>query len=181
MKFKSDFVKIIHYLEIQSSISKNDSQIYFPFKLYSWNFVTSWREQDALHILLDSYINHFKKSLRFYSYNRYPLINSYILPCHIYETVMNWVSTTYDQMYPLIIPYRSRQNVNHIGGIYERIMSIAIGELDDLIPMELDIEFVDHDHVYKQNCNNDIAFIDKTICDKDSTNIEELWKHGRNA
>lgn len=76
----------------------------------------------------------------------YPLFNTYVLPVEEYESIMKWVVTLYDKLYPWCVSYPNHTHFGHIGGIYERIMAFAIGQSKyTMIHMPMK-----HDHYYKK-------------------------------
>ena len=58
---------------------------------------------------------------------RYPLLNTYVLPRDLYEKIMKWIVSLYDKMYPWCISSGHRSFHGIVGGIYERVMGLSIG------------------------------------------------------
>ena len=132
---------IIDYLQ------KNITQTPTP-KLFSLLCVSFddclWNEPNTLNYIINDYEEFYKK--KFNKNNKYPLLNTYIIPNGTYENIMKWVMQLYDKLYPWCIEYPNRSHFGHIGGIYERIMGFCIAE-ENLQNIELNIS---HDHKYKE-------------------------------
>lgn len=139
MVFKPEFVKILQQIEndvqAESSAPLKDlnRNKYYPLQMYSFNFISKgWipKNRDVLNDIIQSYETHFKVKFghRGNLERYYPLYNSYIVPSSVYETVMNWVIQLYDIIYPKVIPVPLPSNVGHIGGIFERVMGLGLGE-----------------------------------------------------
>jgi hypothetical protein len=128
-------------------LQKNITQKQTLFDLAGCDFnfcsYTSWNEQNTLNYIINDYENFYKKS--FSRAHKYPLLNSYVIPCEIYEKIMKWVIQLYDKIYPWCIEYPNRCHFGHIGSIYERVMAYALGE-ENLQSIKVNVA---HDHNYK--------------------------------
>lgn len=117
------------------------------FYLDAYNFdyccAKTWNEPHVIRAFVDYYKNFYNKGMIFSEENIYPLFNTYVIPNQTYESVMNFVETLYFKIDKIII----QQHFGHVGGLYERIMALVIGE-QKLKMMKLDIK---HDHTYKNN------------------------------
>jgi hypothetical protein len=125
-------------------LQKNITQTQSYLDYYSFNFCSydTWNEPNTLKYIINDYENFYKKP---FTYNNYPLYNSYIIPTEKYEKILKWVIQLYDKIYPWCIETPNRCHHGHIG-IYERIMAYCIGQ-ENLQNIMLNAS---HDHKYKE-------------------------------
>lgn len=133
---------IINYL--QKNIT--DTPTLFSYHNFSFKFCThdTWNEPNTLNYIIKDYENFYNKP--FAKNCAYPLYNSYVISIETYEKTMKWVVQLYDKLYPWCVQPPNATHFGHIGGIYERIMAIALGE-EQLHNIFVNIS---HDHNYKQ-------------------------------
>ena len=148
MTFKDN---IIDYLYSNIEDNKNiecteNNNIYFPLELYDFNFCYQALNNEAKTVdyVINDYENFF--NVKFSKIEKYPLLNTYIIPINIYEKIMKWIIKLYDKIYPWCIQYPNKTHFGHIGGIYERIMGYALGQ-EKMIYKNINVE---HNHFYKK-------------------------------
>jgi len=105
-------------------------------------WVNDWPQQNILlSYILNDYENHFNNKLN--TNNVCPLWNTYIISKSTYEKIMPWVIGLYDKIYLMAIELQGTTweglgRLGYIGGIYERIMALAIcGEGLDFYTFDL--------------------------------------------
>jgi hypothetical protein len=79
--------------------------------------------------IVSNYENFFNK--KFLCDKKYPLLNTYIIPTEVYIKVMKWIVQLYDNVdykFGERDQFGNERNFNHLGGIFERAMAIAVGE-----------------------------------------------------
>jgi len=142
---------IIDYLYKNIDYNKNiecpeNNNIYFPLELYDFNFCNQAINNEVKTV--DFVINDYEKffNVKFSKIEKYPLLNTYIIPINIYEKIMKWIIKLYDKIYPWCIQYPNQTHFGHIGGIYERIMGYALGQ-ENMICNNINVE---HNHFYKK-------------------------------
>jgi hypothetical protein len=109
---------------------------------------TSWEGHAIMTYITELYEHYFNKKID--SAAMLPLVNTYILPTASFETIMEWVVTTYDNIikkclsYPV---YRANYPIG-LASIYERVMALAVGNSG----LECYTFNLIHDELYKQQC-----------------------------
>jgi hypothetical protein len=142
-RFGSDFVN-----NIPNMITLNDSyclglRTTFPSAL-KFCIQDSWPLGANLPgYIIQDYEAFFNK--KFNTDKVYPLWNTWVVPTTVYERIMPWVIQMRTKLYPWAVqpPYDSSPTV--IGGIFERIMALAIG--DELL--YIGMPDLKHDHKIK--------------------------------
>ena len=124
----------------------SDIPIYLHLCLQDYNFCTyaTWKEPHTANFIINDYEAFFH--VHFSRNNKYPLLNTYVIPVSMFNKIMPWIVQLYDKLYPWCISPPNQTHFGHIGGIYERIMAFAIGQ-EQIHSLELNIN---HDYKYKK-------------------------------
>jgi len=106
---------------------KMSNGTYMAHELRDYYFCTTHTLNDTeiSEFIAREYENYYGKQL-----NRdiqYPLLNTYVIPQDMYENIMKWVVTMYDKLYPWCIGPGHKSFHGIVGGIYERIMGLSVG------------------------------------------------------
>jgi len=118
----------------------------YALQLENFNFCCyrTWNEPKTLEYVINDYEKFFNTT--FSKDYQYPLCNSYVISIDKYEKIMNWVVQLYAKLYPWCIQPPNANGIGHIGGIYERVMALAIGQEK----LEYITATIKHDHKYKR-------------------------------
>jgi hypothetical protein len=130
--------------DVIEGVNKNNSRLYFPIALHDFKFCNNWVEQSTIQFIVDDYESFHKK--KFSKCGVYPLLNTYIIPIHMYENIMPWVSQLYYKMFPWCNQHPNSSHFGHVAGIFERVMGFAIGEEN----MEYTSVYIHHDNNLKK-------------------------------
>lgn len=124
MIFKDNFFDLL-----ENITSKSNNKISFELHGSSITFSTLYNDiinKDLIEYIINDYESYFYKKC---SRNKtYPVFNAYIIPSESYDKCMGWVTLLYDKIYDLIKNPPSPPYLPYIGGVYERIMALFIGE-----------------------------------------------------
>lgn len=144
--FQYDMVLTMNHINF---LLENILDIPTCFAISIHNFVycsyMTWYEPFTLECIIDNYEAFYKK--KFNRLRMYPLYNTYVLPTQQYEEVMEWVTQLYDKLYPWCVQPPNNSQIGHMGGIYERVMAYAVGNL--ALPYKI-LKDVSHDHSLKK-------------------------------
>lgn len=142
MKFGADVVDtILNHMYEQPTC--------FYIEAYNFTFccAETWNEPHVIKEFVRSYQTFYDKHMGLSDEAVYPLFNTYVIPVETYERVMSFVESLYWNIDRIVI----QQHFGHIGGLFERVMALTIGE-ENLKMIKLNVL---HDHHYKNNLSHE--------------------------
>ena len=142
MKFTMNAIEtIIEHMDEQPTC--------FYMEAYNFRFccVETWNESHVMREFMRSYQSFFGKNMSMSDEAIYPLFNTYVIPVETYERVLSFAESLYWNIDRIVI----QQHFGHLGGLYERVMALTIGE-ENLRMIKIDVH---HDHYYKNNLSRE--------------------------